>query len=1253
MANRRGYNNELRLARSFGWVGVVPSYVTTRNLQTFNRAAKANKGQIIFNVDKIVQENNYSGVIYFSLFGVMTDINIGNMVDLRDSLRRVFGAILDTARAMRSLKPRDRIMVEIFEGEHWVGSQLVRNRDMRPRDMLRLVEAYLQSHQQMNISSVTVTVKFFKTTAGGAYLQDGLSALAFVKKKRCCVEVVTDRGVNDCFFQCVAIGKYIAQEVKMGPDMINGSGRHKRRSAEAQLLATECGWDVREPVTMDAIPALADVLQIGVLIIAHQDLSFMLQYKLNEGRVDIIILYVNEYGSEGAGHFHVVRKNRLGALWDKRRFCYKCMQGYQDSRHHCIETCIGCKRTSDKCMGGTVELATFGRSCQVCNLAFYNDACFNYHLEHRCPFERRCANCSMIVKSDKEKVFEHRCGMMRCGNCKDMVPMGHQCYIQRIEPATEEEITSVAANKYIYYDYEVMFEGVTHVVAGVVAMYASTDEVYRFASNEKFMDWVLQKKHRGYTMIAHNSGRYDAHFVKQELIRRRMKTKDIINGRVIAYIRIASLGIRVVDSYRFILTGLRKFPKTFGFDDVGKGFFPYKFFTTDRRDYVGPLPGREWFDYGKMDAGTKEEFDVWYAQTLDDGDVDLYEMCMRYCEDDVKVLKKGCSIFRDIFLSLSKGEVDPFQMITLASVCMTMYCRFFMPLDSIPVLRPVKESLAKVWMARIQKKHNGEGHIVSMDPPCVLVDGVFNVYADCVESGCTACFAKYTLHPTSFLPMRDVRREFDNRVRTLRGREIDGSVFVVTWACMVDVNDCILTAEERTECSRSEELSIRDAFYGGRTEPTKCSYKVGPRSKIHYIDMISLYPSIQSCRLNSFTTGEVNVLNYPGGAPRHLDEWEYEAWQDFTGVIKCTVNPPKDLYLPVLPERKDGKLIFDLKHKTGTWAIVEVALAVKMGYVVEHIYDVVVFDDVTPDLFTEYVRMFLKLKQESTGWKKLRRYEGDTPEAFTQWYFESQGILLDVAKVGGEANPGMRFIAKICLNSLWGKFGQRDSFPTTVEIYNQKDFEKIAHSDDNEVINVYFHDAEARTVQYRKRKEFKGLSRKTNIAIAVMTTALARVRLYEALDILKGAVLYMDTDSIIYVEHEADGDDQPRVPRGSLLGDMTSELEEGEWIVNYVSTGPKSYAFETNLGNTVCKVKGFSMKGTQNGHEMLHRLVEHKDEREFIPSLKFDIQQDHSIKTVPNFGKDLRFTFNKRELVTGVPTPDGYGGMFIDSKPFS
>jgi hypothetical protein len=42
-------------------------------------------------------------------------------------------------------------------------------------------------------------------------------------------------------------------------------------------------------------------------------------------------------------------------------------------------------------------------------------------------------------------------------------------------------------------------------------------------------------------------------------------------------------------------------------------------------------------------------------------------------------------------------------------------------------------------------------------------------------------------------------------------------------------------------------------------------------------------------------------------------------------------------------------------------------------------------------------------------------------------YFEKEGFRLDYEKI--VKNPGLRALAKLMLNSFWGKFGQRSNLP--------------------------------------------------------------------------------------------------------------------------------------------------------------------------------------------------------------------------------
>jgi hypothetical protein len=66
----------------------------------------------------------------------------------------------------------------------------------------------------------------------------------------------------------------------------------------------------------------------------------------------------------------------------------------------------------------------------------------------------------------------------------------------------------------------------------------------------------------------------------------------------------------------------------------------------------------------------------------------------------------------------------------------------------------------------------------------------------------------------------------------------------------------------------------------------------------------------------------------------------------------------------------------------GTWVVDEVSKAVEMGYSLVDVfefweYSVTRFDNGEGDLIAEYVNMFLKLKQESSGYPSWFHSEDD------------------------------------------------------------------------------------------------------------------------------------------------------------------------------------------------------------------------------------------------------------------------------------
>lgn len=98
-----------------------------------------------------------------------------------------------------------------------------------------------------------------------------------------------------------------------------------------------------------------------------------------------------------------------------------------------------------------------------------------------------------------------------------------------------------------------------------------------------------------------------------------------------------------------------------------------------------------------------------------------------------------------------------------------------------------------------------------------------------------------------------------------------------------------------------------------------------------------------------------------------------------------------------------------------------------------------------------------------------------------------------------------------------------------------------------QIKDVYFPSEEVAALQWDSRKEFVPQDATTNIFIAAFTTAWARLKLYGEMDKLGRAVLYHDTDSIIYATN---GLNDP--PLGNFLGDFTDELD-GDIIKKFVS----------------------------------------------------------------------------------------------------
>ncbi|VDI47708.1 Hypothetical predicted protein [Mytilus galloprovincialis] len=473
------------------------------------------------------------------------------------------------------------------------------------------------------------------------------------------------------------------------------------------------------------------------------------------------------------------------------------------------------------------------------------------------------------------------------------------------------------------------------------------------------------------------------------------------------------------------------------------------------------------------------------------------------------------------------------------------------------------------------------------DGYCQKTNTVYE-FLGCCFHGCRVCYPNNraeTKHPLTKQSMEElyvVTKKRESAIRDLgyKYRQIWEHEFRRD----IDKTDDLKAFIDRL--GLVERISPRDAFMGGRCNGTKMYCKTDEGEKIKYVDFTSLYPWT-----NKYS-------RYPLGHPKIITS-DFEDIHHYFGLCKLKILPPRGLYHPVLPYRCNKKLTFPLcrtcveeenrnpcicseekRAFVGTYATPEVLLAVEKGYKILKIYEIWHFPETTKydkemksgGLFSDYVQLFLKIKQESSGFPKECKTEEQKQE-YIRLYKENEGIHLDYDNI--KENPGLRSLAKLCLNSFWGKFGQRlilKKHSYFHETESEKFFQVL--SDPTKVVEN-FHIVSKDTIQleWSQNSLFPPVDVKTNIFIAIFTTMWARLKLYSVLDLVGTDCLYYDTDSCVYLSR--DGTKEPIL--GNYLGELTSEIspEEGH-IVEFVCGGPKNYAYRT-LTSETCKVKGFTL----------------------------------------------------------------------------
>ena len=943
---------------------------------------------------------------------------------------------------------------------------------------------------------------------------------------------------------------------------------------------------------------------------------------------------------------------------NKSYWCPECDRGFDhdDAAHHPCEgtTCRACNRNQPHPCPDYNRFAKPSLPCNKCHLNFYGPNCLAFHRSSKkCGKFVKCLTCCAVYKVDKK--HRHLCGWEECYSCGLDVPIAdHRCFIQPpFEPPPPQQRNAdgettgdtIPPPKLMYADIECLLTEDRGFVPNLLCYRGEWQRDITTLRGEDCVDFFIGHlddyahppdeniEVQPLIILFHNLKGFDGIFLLNSLYKARRRVTDqlTIGAKVLSF---TSGELIFKDSLCFLPMPLSSFPLTFNLTERKKGFFPHSFNLPINQDYRGPIPALHYYDPDGMSPDKKAELVTWHAEQVRNNVVyDFQKELEEYCKSDVDILQGGCEKFCKEFES--KAGFNPFaDCATIASACNRYWRKHHLDEETIAVEPPqgwrgarVNQSWAALqWLAyqqsllppniRIMHVRNGGEQKVPTDRREEFVDDLVETthpktvyeFMGCLWHGCPTCCKHQRWRQYGANPDRTLEELYEATQAKLQRLQRAGYRVVVQWECdwQKQIDSTPALQSFLSSLTSTPPLQPRDAFFGGRTGAVALHHQAGPGEKIFYVDVTSLYPWVNK------------TARYPLGHPELKFEPEDQDLDSYFGIALVTILPPRGLCHPVLPVRHGGKLTFPLcmacvreeqpkplfersalcKHTDqqrqlqGTWCTPELQEAVARGYKLQRIHEVWHFKETRVGLFKDYVNTWLQIKQESAGWPRWCETQQQKQE-YLRRYKEKEGIQLqNVSK-----NPGRKQVAKLMLNSFWGKFGERTNKSKVLQVKHPHELFNVLTDSANHVQSLRLCTDELMEVVYKQTPDNDLPSAKTNIFIACFTTCWARLKLYSYLDRLKEQVLYYDTDSVIYCWRPG----QPLITTGDFLGDMTDELD-GEHIVEFVSGGAKNYGYETSGGKFVCKVRGFTLnvRGRQrlNYETMKEHIVDTLEEEE-------------------------------------------------------
>nr|CAD2208507.1 unnamed protein product [Meloidogyne enterolobii] len=640
----------------------------------------------------------------------------------------------------------------------------------------------------------------------------------------------------------------------------------------------------------------------------------------------------------------------------------------------------------------------------------------------------------------------------------------------------------------------------------------------------EFIQWILFELNPQYSTMAfsHNGGRYDMVMVFREIYLKGVVPSMIRRGNKLYELKIPRNNkcneVIFRDSYNLCPVALGKLIGAFGLQVNEKQFFPHLANISENYGRsLQQLPQKSDYLYEGMRPEKQNEFDKWYEEEKN-RQFCLDEALAEYCTNDVQILTEALIAFRKKFMEISKRKNTQPQAsqegidilrdaMTIASACMKHF-RLNHPQPEHLAIVPEKgyetcdnqSELALKYLqwyeetrgVQIQSAHSEGGEYVvagryKVDGYIKEEDRAIEVNG-CVWHACEKCFGNDL---NKILPngktVGEIRDDDGNRLEIIQKyiKNVD-----IIWEC--DIHKMLRRNKNMRKSFANYHdkgpIKIRDCYFGGRTGPLQMYFDAdAEQHKMVYLDFNSLYPS--TIATTSFRLGIRKfmlkcALAYPNGAN-----------------IKGYQCPHND----------------EERGWVSTCTSIELEEALKVGYTVTKFYRALHYEKWDENLFKNYVAEFMAMKIHASGFPE--GIEGkENEDTFIKECKDKFGIEIEREKM--VPDQAMRYISKLMLNSLWGRFSLRNGQSRSVVIDSPTELIEYDKNNSIEIQSIDNLTEETILLTYKQKEEFIIEHDTSNMVVSLWTTSAARIKLLKAMQKVAKAegcnILYGDTDSILF-----------------------------------------------------------------------------------------------------------------------------------------